>query len=907
MTAAIGDDRGVRDRPLIGRDAPLRELQDALAAPPAVVLLSGEAGIGKTRLVTELERSDCFVLHGECIEFGGEALAYAPVVAALRGLPPDWLEAQLEALTEEARGALATVLPRAATGAGAPAAQLYELLLELLGRFADAHGPVLLVLEDIQWADRSTLALLAFLARNLRAERLVVLATYRVDDELAPELRRLAAELSRRAIVRRVELPPLAPDEVERQLAALAGQRVPASLARELHARAGGNPFFVEELYAARTDTLTEAVLARVGRLDDDMLAVLAAVGGPASHTLLERLEVAPDALRAGLDAGVLVRAPDGLAFRHGLIGEVRLRAAVPRRARGAAPLARRGAAGPGAARAPLPAGGPAGRGAGGVDGGGDRGRARACAQRGAGALRARARALGRVGGPRRPALARRAGRALQRRSGARRGPVPRGARARAGAGRRAALYERLGEYHFWDDEIALECYEHALALQPGEPRLLAAKGHALMGLRRWEESRACCEAALAAGAAPRITLGVVLTFLGEPDAGEAHLREALARSASGEETARAYLHLGESLRVRGDHAGAYAAMVDGEREAARLGLRGSFGHFMYVNAADDLFRLGRWEEAAERLEAAAGMDLSRTADALRRATAGQLHVARGDLGAARLVLEPTDDGLPAEFQAPLAAARAALALADGEPAAAAEQVAGALGGVEDPFYTAPLYSLGLRVEAELAERERAHRRTPDTARAVRLLEALDGLVDGAVSPDAHAHRALAVAELSRVQDRPSPERWRTAAAAFDALAEPYPAAAARLQEAEAALLAGGDRVPAARALASARAAAVELGAAPLIEAAEGLARRARLELADAPPPVAPGDEDGIGLTTREAEVLSLLAEGLTNREIGARLFISVKTVGAHMAHIYAKLGVHSRVEAASRARQLGV
>ena len=87
----------------------------------------------------------------------------------------------------------------------------------------------------------------------------------------------------------------------------------------------------------------------------------------------------------------------------------------------------------------------------------------------------------------------------------------------------------------------------------------------------------------------------------------------------------------------------------------------------------------------------------------------------------------------------------------------------------------------------------------------------------------------------------------------------------------------------------------------------KALARRARLELADAPPPVAPGDEDGIGLTTREAEVLSLLAEGLTNREIGARLFISVKTVGAHMAHIYAKLGVHSRVEAASRARQLGV
>ena len=64
-----------------------------------------------------------------------------------------------------------------------------------------------------------------------------------------------------------------------------------------------------------------------------------------------------------------------------------------------------------------------------------------------------------------------------------------------------------------------------------------------------------------------------------------------------GEETARAYLHLGELLRVRGDHAGALAAMDDGEREAARLGLRGSFGHFMFVNAADDLLRLGRWDD----------------------------------------------------------------------------------------------------------------------------------------------------------------------------------------------------------------------------------------------------------------------------------------------------------------------
>ena len=119
-------------------------------------------------------------------------------------------------------------------------------------------------------------------------------------------------------------------------------------------------------------------------------------------------------------------------------------------------------------------------------------------------------------------------------------------------------------------------------------------------------------------------------------------------------------------------------------------------------------------------------------------------------------------------------------------------------------------------------------------------------------------------------------------------------------------MLAGGERAPRARRSPPRTPPRSSSVAAPLDEAAEALARRARLELATPVPPRA-RTEDGVGLTTREAEVLALLAEGLTNREIAARLFISSKTVGAHMAHIYAKLDVHSRVQAASRARQLGV
>jgi DNA-binding CsgD family transcriptional regulator len=669
----------------------------------------------------------------------------------------------------------------------------------------------------------------------------------------------------------------------------------------ELHRRTGGNPFFIEELIAAREATLEEAVLARVARLDEDLLDVIAAAGGRATYALLDRLAVAPDAVRAALDAAVLVREREGVAFRHGLIGEVlyerRLpveRTALHRRiadeledpAQRAHHCHRAGMRAE-ALAASLQAGDDA---------------AAMFAYDAALLHYERALALG----ARDAEVLARAAQAA-RFTGATEKAVALCREAIESTNdreRRAHLYERLGEYHFWDDEAALACYDQALALAPEDPRLRSARGHALMGLRRWEESRACCEAALAAGAGPRITLGVVLAYLGEPAAGEAHLRRALELAATGEETARAYLHLGELLRVRGDHAGALEAMIDGEREAARLGLRSSFGRFMFVNAADDLLRLGRWDEAATRLAEAARLDLSRTAAALRRATAGLLHALRGDLEAARAELgEADDDGLPSEFLAPLAAARATLALAEDDHAAARAQIASTLAGVQDPLYTPPLYSLALRIEARAAERAP---QTVDTSLADSHLAALDRLLAdrAAAPPGALAHRALAAAEHARAHGAASVPLWEAAATAFEALAEPYPIAYARLRAA-AAGLAAGDRQGALLTLTSAHAAATALGARPLLEAAEALARRARLPLAA--PAAAARNGDGAVLTGREVEVVTLLADGLTNRQIATRLFISEKTVSAHMAHIYSKLDVHSRVAAAARAQQLGV
>ena len=419
-----------------------------------------------------------------------------------------------------------------------------------------------------------------------------------------------------------------------------------------------------------------------------------------------------------------------------------------------------------------------------------------------------------------------------------------------------------------------------------------------------------------------------MLVFLGDSEAGERHFRQALAAAdapGAGEEAVRAHLRLGELRRLRGDHAGALEVMVRGEAAAARLGMRSSFGNFMHANGADDLLRLGRWDEVAARLEEERRRDLGSTTAVLHHTVAGHLHALRGDVDAARAELTRADDfmreGLPSEFGTPLRAAWAVQCMIAGEAEEAARHVAqalAALGETKEPLYTPVLYALGVRAEAERAALARTLRQHDDldavidraralTADLNRLLGVWRG---GKTTPGAAANAALARAELSRVEGGNDPRRWEAVVHAWEALAEPHAAAYARLRLAEAVLLAGGERAAAGRELAAAHSAAAQLGAAPLRIDVETLARRARVALvAPTPPPAAErdGPADQLGLTSREAEVLCLLADGLTNREIATRLFISQKTVASHVAHIFDKLAVHSRVEAAGRAHQLGL
>ena len=216
-----------------------------------------------------------------------------------------------------------------------------------------------------------------------------------------------------------------------------------------------------------------------------------------------------------------------------------------------------------------------------------------------------------------------------------------------------------------------------------------------------------------------------------------------------------------------------------------------------------------------------------------------------------------------------------------------------------------------MRVEAELAEGARARFDQPGEreaqSRAADLAGRIAGQVaatqSGAPAPEVLLYEALCMAELTRAVHAPDPAAWDAPIARADALGIPAAGAYARWRQAEAAL-ALGQRHAAAEPLRAAAATAARLGARPLLEEIRALARRGRVELADAPDPAT---ADNLDLTGREREVLRLVAAGRTNREIGAELFISPKTASVHVSRILRKLNVRGRVEAAAFAHRRGL
>ena len=345
---------------LIGRHEQLaaveRALDGAVAGTPIHQLVAGEAGVGKSRLVAEaigLARSRGMrVLQGGCADIGDGGVPYGPIVEALRGLVRELDEETLERVVGSARTDLARLVPSLspqmvmdpAAQTEALQARLLDAVLGMIQRLSEM-GPILYVVEDLHWADPATRETLAFLIRQLRADRVVLLMTYRADElhrrhPLLPWL----AELERSGQVDRLVLERLDETETTALLTAILGAPPTPDLAEQTYRRSDGNPFFVEELLIAGEEsaagrlprTLREVLMTRIVALPEPTQAVIgvaAVAGRRVDHDLLAEVAAMGDvelmdALRTAVSSQILVTGtaadePEGdYAFRHALLQE---------------------------------------------------------------------------------------------------------------------------------------------------------------------------------------------------------------------------------------------------------------------------------------------------------------------------------------------------------------------------------------------------------------------------------------------------------------------------------------------------------------------------------------------------------------------------------------------------------
>ena len=336
---------------LVGRSGQLAALAAAMAAArdgsPTAVLVGGEAGVGKSRLVTEFAEQSrgagAQVLTGGCLELGTDGLPFAPFTAVLRELVrergADGIAGLLPGQPTRELGRLLPEFgePPSAADAGEARARLFEQVLALLEQLAE-EAPVMLVVEDAHWADQSTRDLLAFLVRNQGAlDGLLIVVTYRSDELYRTHpLRPLLAELDRISWVSRIELGRLSRADTGELAARLLGREPGADLLAAVYRRTEGNPLFVEALLdgdglgPGLPESLRDLLVAGVRRLPDetqDVVRVASAGGERIGHALLATVTGLDSpgltrALRPAVAANVLLTDPDGFAFRHALIRE---------------------------------------------------------------------------------------------------------------------------------------------------------------------------------------------------------------------------------------------------------------------------------------------------------------------------------------------------------------------------------------------------------------------------------------------------------------------------------------------------------------------------------------------------------------------------------------------------------
>jgi DNA-binding CsgD family transcriptional regulator len=978
---------------LIGREQELAALEAVLSSAESgggsFALLAGESGVGKSRLTQELSvraRSrGMTVLVGECMELAEGELPYAPLVGALRSHLRDSGEEGAKVLVSSAHSELERLLPELATegpkreqqdGAGAQA-RLFEQLLTAIANVA-RQSPLLLVIEDLHWADRSTRDFIAFLVRNARREPIALLLTYRSDElHRRHPAKRFVAELERIGGALRIHLRPFSREELTQQVTAIVGGPPAPELVGGLLERSDGNPFFVEELLAvsgggaALPASLRDALLLRMEVLPPvsrSLLQVAAVAGRTVDHELLKAVaalneEELNDGLRTAVDNHLLAHdsASMGYSFRHALLREAVYDDLLPGERRalhisvaraltskpeltGASAAAAAEIAHHWYAAHELQEALPCSINAG-VAAEATRAMAEAIVHYGRAleiwdavapedeselplsrreVLHRAAEAEHLAGEPERAiGLAQLALELIAERTD----PV--------GA---ALAHERLGRY-VWQagrDQEALPIYRRAVELMPSQPPseqrafVLAAEGQVLMLCAHIAAAEArCAEAIGIAGevAAPAVeahalnTMVVVHSERGAFEAAvgaAARAREIATELDLVQEIGRSYVNGSDALDQAGLVEESILLAREGVERVRELGADRGFGDFLRGEISTRLLRLSRWNEAAELLGELMAHSPSGFSEAMCRNHLAQLHAERGDHELAtahhRRASEVLLDASDSQWLADLHKSAATNALWQGQPEEAALAVAECLDAVEQAerlFMTARLYELGARACAELAARSPGDQaecaRQLDAAQA--LLARLDARIVATNSrcPLVLAARTASVAEISRMTGVEEVASWSAAEQSWERLGDRYLAAYARWRGAEASF-ADGERERAEDLSRQAFSTSSGIGAAPLAEAIAAFALRARLELSALPAGTTSDRAvERLGLTARELEVLRLLANGRTNREIATELVISDKTASVHVSHILSKLGVRNRVEAASLAHSLGV
>ncbi|WP_327069040.1 AAA family ATPase [Kitasatospora sp. NBC_01250] len=996
-----------------------RALRRAAAGQPQALLVGGEAGVGKTRLLEEFlcraereERPAAVTMLGNCLEVGATGLPYAPLVTALRRLHRR-LGPELEQAAAGMEGHLARLLPEFGEADAEPndeygRARLFEHVGRLFERLS-AERTLVLAIEDLHWSDRSTRELLSYLISTLHRSRVLILATYRTDDlHRRHPLRPFLAELERQRTVHRLELERFGQHEVAAQLAGILGVEAPdGRLVARIHRRSEGNPFFVEELACSHqegcsvglSDSLRDILLVRVEALPEQTQRVLriAAEGGSrVEHQLLEAVLASGreadaddllDALRTAVGANILQPDKDGegYRFRHALVREAVSDDLLPgERTRINRRFAEALAADPGLV-------------------GGDQQPARLAnywyhahdpARALPSALEAARAARRRNAFAEQLSLLERAievwdevdeeslrttlrpydwaesyppcccepaahrtecdrlrlvdvlaeAVVAARRSGDRDRGLSLAKRAlklvdeaenplraawfRMNRARMLAHLNRLGG----DQELA-----HARRLvESTPPSAVKADVYAMVAgqslLREVTEAdRAIAEQAVAiarqVGATSvelfaRMTLGSIHTDLGDPERGITTLREAIdeARRLSVPDLlTRGLNNLASMLGQLGRAEEAVALAREGLAVAGDLGLLRNTGAILAGNLAECLLMAGDPAQAAAVLADWEGDGRPEAHDPYLFRLRGELALHRGEWARAEefLALARVGDRHQPQHTVPSALLELELAARAGHPLKARSALTTLLDALP-PVRTAVLLPLLARAAGVEADTRGLPAAEPDRPEVLRRIAA-ELAVARPLAPLHRGWLALAEAELARATGSDTPAHWAAAVEPLRATGLPYPLVLALLGAAGAAA-ALGERERAGELLREAGPLAELRGDLELARQIARLAERAgvaRVLRAAGPadegrPAGGPtaGGEPAVGaaalhLTPRETDVLRLLAEGRTNRQIAEELFISPKTASVHVSNILAKLEVSGRGEAAALAHRL--